>query len=387
MSLYICKSFIWEIFYSSKSMKYNICMTYFSDLPLDNSAPVDVYALLRTQYLTAIKTKKEIENHLIGMADPGEIRFYKKKVRYMPKGSSTPRTYEYNCHYIREKIVTDDNKVRHITHFLTNSKYEEIKQQSDLYHFLSSQLEDIKNIIQRVKKMILSNFYHHPDDIPDLCEEENMAYEEIRRTEKNRNLHKTNRYAWSPEKYKCANSNNDVFMSRAELLIHDAFMHCGLTPQYETKLKIDYTVTDPDLGNVTEDSRIFYPDFKCSCNGKTYYIEYFGMMNDPEYYNDACKKIEKYIKNGIIPGYNMIALCSGDSSAIQMEPAVQVLREIVSGRNLLKRENLNSLPGIIRLDTLNNWSLPSKIKKLLIRSSQKFVQKNHKYKSSEKRIQ
>ena len=364
-------------------------MTYFSDLPLDNKIPVDVYALLRTQYLTAVKTKREIENHLCGMKDPGEIRFYKKRVKYTPKGESTPRIYEYNCHYIRcEKIVYDGEKkkkTRHFTRFLKNSEYEELKQESGLYHFLTTQLEDIKKIIHRVKNMIISNFYHHPDDIPDLIEEETLAYKEIDRHKENRDLHKFDRYAWSSDKYKCADGNNEAFMSRAELLIHDAFLHCGLTPQYETKLKIDHTTTDPDLGTIIDSSKVFYPDFKCTCNGKTYYIEYFGKMNDPSYYNDACRKLEDYANNGIVPGHNFIALCSGDSSAIQMEPAIQVLRQIVSGRTLLQSSNLDTLPGIIRLDTLNNWAFPTSIKKLIIRRAKKFIPKHHKYKSSEKR--
>ena len=103
-------------------------MAYFSDLPIDNNATIDVYALLRTQFLSAIKAKREIENRLKGMTDPGEIRFYIKRVKYTPKGASKPRVYEYNCHYIRteEKVLDKKNreKTRHSTRFLKNDKYE-----------------------------------------------------------------------------------------------------------------------------------------------------------------------------------------------------------------------------------------------------------------------
>ena len=204
-------------------------MAYFSDLPIDNNATIDVYALLRTQFLSAIKAKREIENRLKGMTDPGEIRFYKKRVKYTPKGASKPRVYEYNCHYIRteEKVLDKKNreKTRHSTRFLKNDKYEEKKQASALYHFLKGQLEDVIKMINRVKEMILSGFYHHPDDIPDLIEEEELVYKEMSRSDDSREDHLSQRYAWASDKYKCINKNAEAFMSRGETLFWSAVSH------------------------------------------------------------------------------------------------------------------------------------------------------------------
>lgn len=364
-------------------------MAYFSDLPIDNNATIDVYALLRTQFLSAVKAKREIENRLNGMSNPGEIRFYKKRVKYTPKGASKPRVYEYNCHYIREekKVIDKKNreKTRHFTHFLKNDSYKEMKQKSELYHFLKAQLGDVVKMISRVKDMILTGFYHHPDDIPDLIEEEELVYKEMNRADECREEHILQRYSWSPDKYKCVSKNSEAFMSRGELLLHDAFLECGLTPQYETRLELTQTDKDPESGLSYTHERIFYPDFKCSCAGKTYYIEYFGKMNDPAYFNDACEKLRYYAKNGIVAGHNLIAFCSGDSSAIQIEPAVRVLREIASGRSLLSKSNLNSLPGIVHLDTADSWSFPAKFSQFIANSAKKYVPKRHKYKSSEKR--
>lgn len=364
-------------------------MAYFSDLPIDNNATIDVYALLRTQFLSAIKAKREIESRLKGMTDPGEIRFYKKRVKYTPKGASKPRVYEYNCHYIRteEKVLDKKNreKTRHSTRFLKNDKYEEKKQASALYHFLKGQLEDVIKMINRVKKMILSGFYHHPDDIPDLIEEEELVYKEMSRSDDSREDHLSQRYAWASDKYKCINKNAEAFMSRGELLLHDAFLECGLTPQYETRLELSQTDKDPESGLSYTYEKVFYPDFKCTCAGKTYYIEYFGKMNDPAYFKDACEKLRFYAKNGIIQGYNLIAFCSGDSSAIQIEPAIRALRQIAAGRSLLTKSNINELPGIIHLDTADSWSFSTKFKQFIANSAKKYLPKRHKYKSSEKR--
>ncbi|MBE7066429.1 MAG: hypothetical protein E7385_02640 [Ruminococcaceae bacterium] len=368
-------------------------MAIFCDLPVADNEIIDVYAILRTQLLSASKKKYQLQQRLAHMVDPGQIRFYKKRVKYTPKDGCSPRIYEYNQHYLRiSKKWIDKNgceKVHHATRFLTNKEYAETKRDAVLYRYLSESLKYITELVNNTRRFILSSFNHHPDDIPDLNEEEINAVKELDRALSCRKWHDKYRLSFSPDKYKCLDGSNERFMSRGELLLHDAFLQCGLTPQYETRLEIEDTITTENLasefGMVDLPPKVFYPDFKCNCAGKTYYIEYFGMMNDPAYFKDACKKMEAYLRCGIVPGHNFIAFCSGDSSAIHMKPALHALKQIASGRSLLQEKNISMLPGIIRLDNIGNWSLPASLSKSIIDSSSKYITKKHKYKSSSNR--
>jgi hypothetical protein len=72
---------------------YNIDMAIFCDLPIMDNEKIDVYAILRTQYLSACKKKHQIQQRLANMIDPGQIRFYKKRHQC--------NTYQNSCklHY------------------------------------------------------------------------------------------------------------------------------------------------------------------------------------------------------------------------------------------------------------------------------------------------
>ena len=64
--------------------------------------------------------------------------------------------------------------------------------------------------------------------------------------------------------------------------------------------------------------RIVYPDFYCLNVRKRREIvyEHFGMMDDPEYANNAVKKIEEYQRNGYWLGKNFIATFESSRKSI-----------------------------------------------------------------------
>ena len=87
----------------------------------------------------------------------------------------------------------------------------------------------------------------------------------------------------------------DKVRSRVEILISDRLFTAGLTYQYETPLAIN--------------GLVYHPDF-CVLNlrqRKTFWWEHFGMMDDPDYLEDAILKLNRYAQNGIIIGRNLIA--------------------------------------------------------------------------------
>ena len=88
--------------------------------------------------------------------------------------------------------------------------------------------------------------------------------------------------------------SGNMLRSKSEVLIDMLLYQAKIPYRYECQLV---------LGN-----DIFYPDFKIRhpLNGKRYYWEHFGQMDNPEYYPKACKKIQTYTSYGIIPSINLI---------------------------------------------------------------------------------
>jgi hypothetical protein len=65
-----------------------------------------------------------------------------------------------------------------------------------------------------------------------------------------------------------------------------------------------------------------------------------------------------------------------------MKPVFRTLKHIVSGRNLLQKNNISKMPGIIKLDNINSWKLPLELAKAIKYESSKHISQKHKFKSS-----
>lgn len=100
-------------------------------------------------------------------------------------------------------------------------------------------------------------------------------------------------YAWMKQNYPSNStpfnptenfitSNNIRVRSRVEMLITEMLLQRGLAFRYECAYEIGW--------------QTFYPDFTIMHprTGELYYLEYFGMMDDPDYYAKAMRKIAAY---------------------------------------------------------------------------------------------
>ena len=81
-----------------------------------------------------------------------------------------------------------------------------------------------------------------------------------------------------------------------------------------------------------------YPDFTIlnPNNGKTYYYEHFGMMDDPNYQQDFLSKMRTFLNNGIYPGVNLIMSFETKDTPID-EVYVNHLLEYYFGNVMEKR--------------------------------------------------
>lgn len=113
-------------------------------------------------------------------------------------------------------------------------------------------------------------------------------------------------------------ANGRYVRSKSEAVIDKVLHREGIPFRYEDKLV---------LGNV-----VMYPDFtiRHPDTGKVYYWEHFGMMDNQEYVEHACKKIKQYCDNGIVPSINLIMTYETKEYPFSIEDAEQVVRKYFS---------------------------------------------------------
>lgn len=112
----------------------------------------------------------------------------------------------------------------------------------------------------------------------------------------------------------------DRVRSKSEKIIADYLYLRGISYKYEHPLKLD------GYG-------IIYPDFTMLSGRlrKEIYLEHEGMMGDPDYADNAVKKIELYERNGILPGERLILTFETAKSGFN----VQLLDKLLAGYDLL----------------------------------------------------
>lgn len=118
-----------------------------------------------------------------------------------------------------------------------------------------------------------------------------------------------------PEKRIFKSSSGNMVRPKSEVLI-DMVLYTNKIPfRYECELS---------LGELT-----IYPDFtiKHPKNGKIYYWEHFGRMDDEKYVRNAAVKLKNYIENGIIPGINLIITFETKEYPLDYEKVEKIVKE------------------------------------------------------------
>ena len=88
----------------------------------------------------------------------------------------------------------------------------------------------------------------------------------------------------------------DLVRSKSEKMISDKLFMRGIPYVYEARLMLD-------------NGKVVFPDFTMLNikERETYYLEHFGMMDNPEYCKNALEKIDLYEENHIYLGGKLIA--------------------------------------------------------------------------------
>lgn len=112
--------------------------------------------------------------------------------------------------------------------------------------------------------------------------------------------------------------NGERVRSKSEKMIADKLKQLGIPYRYEAPLRLGRNcVLHPDftLLHVKERKEIYY--------------EHFGMMDNPEYVENALKRIEIYEKNGIYPGDKFLFSWETSTIPVNMKIVEGMLRKIL----------------------------------------------------------
>ena len=106
--------------------------------------------------------------------------------------------------------------------------------------------------------------------------------------------------------------------SKSEKILADKLFAMGVPYRYE------YPVHLKGYGTV-------YPDFTLLNvrERKEFYLEHFGMMDDPEYSEKAIKKLEDYAKNKIYIGKNLLVTFETRHKPLEMKVVEQMIKEFI----------------------------------------------------------
>lgn len=110
--------------------------------------------------------------------------------------------------------------------------------------------------------------------------------------------------------------NGERVRSKSEKIIADKLKYMGIPYRYE------YPVYLSGYGTV-------YPDFTLLNvkRRKEFFLEYFGMSDNPDYAEKMVKKMNTYMQNGIFPGKQLLILFETQKQTIQMRAVEKMFEE------------------------------------------------------------
>ena len=121
-----------------------------------------------------------------------------------------------------------------------------------------------------------------------------------------------------PEHLVYKGSRGKYLRSKSEVIIDMMLYKYGIPFRYEDKLILDNGI-------------YIYPDFtvRHPITGRRMYWEHFGLMDNQDYRNKACKKIRLYCDNGIIPSIDLIATFETADHPLDVEKVEKIIQEFL----------------------------------------------------------
>ena len=256
--------------------------------------------LIRLLDSEMIWTNEMVEkaNTMLKNAPPGELRVIRHHTNYQYY-HSLPGQRNYISKKKPELAISLAQK-EYDTAVLTKALT--FQEQVDaLYHTLEVDFDEIINQFPEEKKKLIKPYFTSDDEF--IKEWESMSYAGKLIDES------------IPELF---SNRGEQVRSKSEKIIADRLAELGIPYRYEAPLF---------LGTMG----IVYPDFTLLkvCTREEIYWEHLGMMDDPSYVHTALNKINTYIRNGFIPGKNLLLTFESKAVPLNMRNVESQLRAIL----------------------------------------------------------
>ena len=124
------------------------------------------------------------------------------------------------------------------------------------------------------------------------------------------------------ENQKLTTDNGETVRSKSEVIIANALRSHHIPYRYEYPIVLE---------TADEEHREFHPDFYC-LNLRTrqeYAWEHFGMMDDPDYAEQAVQKLALYAANGWFPGKNLIITMESKNTPLSSPEITGIIQEFL----------------------------------------------------------
>ena len=124
------------------------------------------------------------------------------------------------------------------------------------------------------------------------------------------------------ENQKLTTDNGETVRSKSEVIIANALRSHHIPYRYEYPIVLE---------TAEEEHREFHPDFYC-LNLRTrqeYAWEHFGMMDDPDYAEQAVQKLALYAANGWFPGKNLIITMESKNTPLSSPEITRIIQEFL----------------------------------------------------------
>ena len=140
---------------------------------------------------------------------------------------------------------------------------------------------------------------------------------------------------FSPDSPLLYTARGERVRSKSEVIIADTLFRHGIPYRYEFPLTLRRSNTAATGNTATSGhhtSITLYPDFLC-LNTRTrseFYWEHFGLMDSPEYSNNAAGKLRLYTENGILPGRNLIITMETQNEQLSTRTLEKLITEFLT---------------------------------------------------------
>lgn len=131
---------------------------------------------------------------------------------------------------------------------------------------------------------------------------------------------------FAPDAPYICTAHGERVRSKSEVIIADTLFRYNIPYRYEFPITLK-RINPDDIRRDFSNSITLYPDFLC-LNTRTrteFYWEHFGLMDDPDYSNNAAGKLRLYTENGILPGRNLIITMETQSEPLSSRTIEQII--------------------------------------------------------------